>query len=50
MGSEYVQLLRDFSIAEIHSSNRSPMGNGACEFVNHTIIQMLKSMVTGLSL
>ena len=44
VGAEYVQLLRDFSIAEVHSSPRPPKGNGACERVNRTIIQMLKSL------
>ena len=41
VGTEYVQLLRDFSIAEVHSSPRLPMDNGACERVNRTIIQSL---------
>ena len=50
ISTEYVQLLKDFSITEVHSSPRSPMGNGACERVNRTIIQMLKSAVSDLNL
>ena len=49
VGTEYVQLLRDFSIVDVHSSPRSPVGNGACKRVNRTIIQMLNSAVADLS-
>jgi len=45
VGIEYKQLLKDFSINEVHSSPRSPMSNGLCERANRTLIQYVNCSV-----
>ena len=41
-GSEFENALKDFNIEHCYSSPGHPAGNGACERMNQTIIQMLK--------
>ena len=42
-GSEFESMLKDYSIEHCYSTPGHPAGNGACEKVNQTLTQMLRS-------
>lgn len=46
IGSDFVDVLKDYNIKHIHSTPYSPASNGAVERVNKTITEMLKGLVS----